>query len=732
MTLPKKWFFGLAALLLLLLLAINLALDATLPRYLVGRVRADLTRDAITTRRVFGPKLSQSPSSREEINALAHELADETGLRVTLIARDGTVLAESDRSTAELASIANHLDRPEIQEALRTGTGSATRRSDTVGRDLLYVAVAMDPGARGGFVRVALPLDQVDELISRVRRSIAFATLLVGVLVLPILFWLARRTTRPILEMADVAGRVAKGDFSQHVESHPGSELSMLSNALNEMSTQLESRLRELERGRAGLGAILAGMTEGVLVVDATGRIQLANESLRRQFHLGDDVLQRTVLEGFRNPELAELVASLLRGDVQSGDREMNFLMPEERVFSVRAAALQSAGAPRTGVVVVFHDITRLQQLENIRKEFVANVSHELRTPLSIIKGYLETLLDRPEPDAAERQRFLETMRKHAERLESLIADLLSISSLESQQAELRTEPIALSKVVDAVTREMEAVSKRRSMKILSEIASPLPEVRADTARIHQVWLNLLDNALKYTPEGGSVTLRVISCPGEIECVVEDNGPGIPPEHLPHLFERFYRVDRARSRELGGTGLGLSIVKHIVQAHGGRVWVESRVGHGSAFHFTLPTMSPSIAGSRTPRVLFICVENSCRSQIAEALVRIHGAGRVEANSAGSRPSGRVNPRGIELMKERGYDLSQHRSKSLDDVPDVEYDAAITMGCGDACPHVRSRRREDWNIADPKEMAADEFRAVIRRIEEKVRALIAETLSTGFR
>ncbi len=548
MNLHWKWFLGLAGLLAALLLAVNLGLNLTLPDHLVQRIRADLERNALVARAAY-------PGTNA--NEFAHDLAGQTRLRITIIARDGTVLGESDKPPEQLGQIENHLYRPEIQAALRSGTGSAIRHSETVGADMMYVAVA--DGERG-FVRVALPLFEIQHTISQVRRTVAFASVVVIVLALPVVFWLSRRLTVPLEGMRAMAKRVAAGDFSQRAPERGGAELAELGAALNEMSRQLEIRLRELANEKAELAGILASMTEGVLVVDSAGKIALANDTLRRQFQLTDAVTGRTVLEAFRNVALAELIAA-------TGSRELTLL--DDRVFAVTAAALRD----RAGAVVVFHDITRLKQLENIRKEFVANVSHELRTPLSIIKGYVETLLD--EQPA---QPFLETIQKHARRLEMLIDDLLSISELESQQARLNLAPVSLRHCLD------EELLARGAGRITIEL--PDTPVRADAERLRQVFNNLLDNALKYTRGPIRVSGRVRD--NELEVCVADEGPGIAPEHLPRIFERFYRVDKARSRELGGTGLGLAIVKHIVQAHGGRVWAESELEKGSRFFFTLP------------------------------------------------------------------------------------------------------------------------------------------------
>jgi len=573
LSLQWKWFFGLAILLADLLLVINVCIDLSLPPYLVSRIRSDLARDAVLAREVVG----RTPVER--INTFAHELARETGLRVTIISPDGTVIGESDKSAEQLSQIENHLHRPEVQAALQSGFGSSMRHSATVGVDLMYVAVPVTNNPAIGFVRVALPLHEIELTTSRVRRTVAAASIVVALVALPIVFVLARRLSGPIDAMQQMATRVAQGDFSQRAPERGGAELHALGAALNQMSTQLETRLRELNNEKAELGAILASMTEGVLVVDATGRIRLANRALCQQFQLGGEVIGKTVLEAFRHVALEKLVA-------ERGAGELTFLQPAECAFAVTAAALESSA----GTVVVFHDITRIKQLEHVRKDFVANVSHELRTPLSIIKGYVETLLDEQPPDGETSKQFLQTIEKHAQRLEALIGDLLSISELESQQARLNVGPVKLRKVVEGALEELRQRAKEKSMTINLEIAEELPLVRADAQRLHQVFINLLDNAIKYTQYGGRVTVSAKDNGCELQVCVADNGPGVAPEHLPRIFERFYRVDKARSRELGGTGLGLSIVKHIVQAHGGRVWAESELDKGSAFYFTLPQM----------------------------------------------------------------------------------------------------------------------------------------------
>jgi two-component system phosphate regulon sensor histidine kinase PhoR len=594
LTLSWRWFFGMAVLLVVLLFVINVCLDLALPPFLVRKIRTDLERDAVITREFFSPHLLAAQPDSEEINRLAHALAAKTGLRITVIAVDGTVIGESDKPAAELHTIENHLRRSEVQQAIDAGIGVATRHSDTVGVDLMYVAVPVNKEHPVGFVRVALPLHEIALTTGHVRRIVALASIAVGCLCVPLVFWLAGRTSRPILQMCRVAERVARGDFSKSVSTRIGGELGELAAALNDMSAQLEARVRDLNLERADLGAILANMTEGVLVTDSAGRIRLINNALRRQHEVGDEIVGKTVIEAFRNAALQDLVANAV-GQNDVPPQELIFLGPAERVFEVNAAALRAPDGNCAGVVLVFHDITRLKRLENVRKEFVANVSHELRTPLSAIKGYVEALLDEQPPTPEIARQFLETIEKNSRRLEALINDLLTISALESQQAWLEFKPVDLHAAAQAAVEELAAQAARKSIAFALEIPAETPCVSADAERLHQVFINLLDNAIKYTQDGSRVVISAWENAGEIEVCVADNGPGIGAEHLPRIFERFYRVDKARSRELGGTGLGLSIVKHIVQAHGGRVWAESsprsergELGHGSRFFFTLP------------------------------------------------------------------------------------------------------------------------------------------------
>ncbi len=365
----------------------------------------------------------------------------------------------------------------------------------------------------------------------------------------------------------------------------------------------VECTLREKQRALANLTesheqinlqkqaeqqALFNSMTEGVLVLDAGGRIQLANESLRKLFRLSKEVRGQTIMEAFRLQELAEVIRRLEEDGALSG-YELELPGIDERWLRVNAAAVLGREGSRHGAILVFHDLTRLKQLENTRQDFVANVSHELRTPLSLIKGFVETLLEGAKNDPELSSKFLQTIEKHTDRLTYLIEDLLTISRLESGGTAMNLQPLDLR---DAVAHALEDLKSKATEKavVIENLVPPGLWARADAERLHQVFSNLIENAIKYGRQGGKVAIGAqdTAADSQVEAWVRDDGPGIPAEARERVFERFYRIDRARSRDTGGTGLGLAIVKHIVQAHGGEVWVKSELGEGATFFLTLP------------------------------------------------------------------------------------------------------------------------------------------------
>jgi two-component system phosphate regulon sensor histidine kinase PhoR len=356
-----------------------------------------------------------------------------------------------------------------------------------------------------------------------------------------------------------------------------------------EIENLKQTQERAAFQGQTQQAALFDSMIEGLLLLDADGRIQLANRAFAGLFNLTGDVRGKTIVEALRLTELAELAQSVT-AEKQLLGHELRLAGIAERWLQINAAAISGDHGERRGTLLVFHDLTRLKQLERTRQEFVANVSHELRTPLSLIKGYVETLLDGAREDPEVETKFLQTIQRNSERLQFLIEDLLTISQLESGRIQMNLQAVALRPLVDKIFSDLSARAQTKKIVLTNDL--PEVVVQADAERLPQVFGNLVDNAIKYGRTEGTITVSGRAGEGDaFEVCVQDDGPGIPPEALERVFERFYRVDKGRSREQGGTGLGLSIVKHIVQSHGGRVWAKSEPGQGAAFFFTLPTRS---------------------------------------------------------------------------------------------------------------------------------------------
>lgn len=361
-----------------------------------------------------------------------------------------------------------------------------------------------------------------------------------------------------------------------------------------ELALLKEEHADVVAQSRAHELAIFNSMVEGILILDARGRVHTVNKSLERLFSIQSDVRGKTVMESFRAHELLEITERALKdGQVRAFELTLPGIH-HTRYFEVNAASIRLAGGKSEGVILIFHDFTRIKELESIRKEFVANVSHELRTPLTLIKGYVETLIDGAKDDPAVATKFLQTIHKHTNRLTFLIEDLLTLSHLESGQALIQRQIISLHPIIERVFDELQSPAAQKSITLQNDVPTEIL-LNADGDRLQQVFLNLVDNAIKYGRAGGSVVIGVDVLPDGHQLYVRDDGPGIPDDAKERIFERFFRVDRARSRDQGGTGLGLAIVKHIVQAHGGKVWVQSSLGEGSTFYFTLPNgASPKV------------------------------------------------------------------------------------------------------------------------------------------
>jgi two-component system phosphate regulon sensor histidine kinase PhoR len=397
----------------------------------------------------------------------------------------------------------------------------------------------------------------------------------------------------------DILKRLTLGHRGKELLIDSKDEFGYLAKAISEMDAQLRNKIEEISKEKGTLQTVLKGMAEGVLVVDEKNHIIMINDTLRKLFSLSTEIVDKTPLEFVRNPALEGAIQEAIR-NAKNSSFELTLPSSLDKTFEVNVVGIPPSskggdkeGNAMSGAIAVFHDISRLKELEKIRQDFVANVSHELRTPLTTIKGYTETLLDGALKEEVAYQ-FVQVIKRHTDRLSKIVEDLLTLSKIESKEFQLKIEKITIPDLIDDVFDFVKESAHRRKINLSKgEIYSPL-EVDGDRNFLEQVLINLLDNAIKYGHEGGKITISVIKKnQKEIQFSIQDNGVGIPKEDLPRIFERFYRVDKGRSQELGGTGLGLSIVKHLVQAHGGNVWAESQPGQGSTFYFTIPLFHSS-------------------------------------------------------------------------------------------------------------------------------------------
>ncbi|MBM4129536.1 PAS domain-containing protein [bacterium] len=538
---------------------------------------------------VAAPRLAAAAAEGPEaIATLCRDLGAATaGVRFTVIAADGRVLGDSHERVERMD---DHRDRPEVAAALAGNHGQSLRFSAARGERMLYVAQPV-PTADGGrlALRAAVSLARLDAELRLVYREIALAGLVVGLLAAAVGYLRSRALGRAVGRLQAGAQAFAAGELGERLTVADTVEIAAVAEAMNDMAGQLGERLTLVERQRGELEAVLASMVEGVVAVDreenviglnAAGAALLGTTAERAS--------GRSIQEVGRHPELTRLAQQVLAGAARL-ERDLQLGPGSETWLQVRASGLVDGRGERLGALLVLNNVTRLRRLETMRRDFVANVSHELKTPITSVKGFVETIIDEPPADEADLRRFLEIIRRQADRLDSIITDLLALSRLEQDAdgggIELAPEPLA--PVLERVARDLAARRPEQADRVRLLCGGDV-QARINAALLEQAVTNLLENALKYSPPGTPVTVCCRRRAGQVCIDVVDAGPGIAAEHLPRLFERFYRVDKARSRQLGGTGLGLAIVKHIAQAHGGRAEVASEPGRGSAFTIILP------------------------------------------------------------------------------------------------------------------------------------------------
>ncbi len=576
----NRIFFKLLAVFLIVIAATAAILDVMLGSAWEASLRAEIERNLTQKTLLFAHRVEiDRTHSLAEIAAQEGQAA---GARATVIDASGKVLADSESNPATME---NHAARAEFAAALSGKTGENERRSATLGVPFLYVAAPIS----GGAVRLAYPLSDVEAVQAQVRRRLLWGSLVAFLAALLIASTASVWTARRLERIVDVASRIERGDLRARVDDSPQDEIGRVAAAIDRSAEQVERSFAAVRSSQRQLETLLNSMQDAVIAVSADGLVRWANQPMDRL------VPQRTrlnapVVETIRDPDfLATVKAATSTKEVKTS--RATSIVPG-RAFDVTAAPL-----PDGGVVAVLRDLTETERVEKTRRDFIANVSHELRTPLTSIQGYTETLLDTIPENSGSTREFLDIIRKNTTRMARLTEDLLTLARVESGETRFETEPIPPVELLHDAEESFREIARGQGVDLEimdshngSGSVESLPLVLADREAIHQVFSNLIDNAMKYGRTGGRIELGARVAPRGIEFHVRDFGAGISSEHLPRLFERFYRVDKARSRESGGTGLGLAIAKHIMRAHGGSIRADSELGHGSTFAFTLPTV----------------------------------------------------------------------------------------------------------------------------------------------
>jgi two-component system, OmpR family, phosphate regulon sensor histidine kinase PhoR len=582
------WKIGLTYLALLVgvLLAVDFYSAEVLRREYIRKTNEELT-SLLNLGRARPPAVDDLMQLRSWV-----EWMSQSGARVTVIDSGGKVLADSaqDPETME-----DHSDRPEVQQAFANGQGQSLRLSTTSARQMVYQAARYQPpSGLPVVIRAAKPLTSLDVALSELRQRLLFASLVIFLIGLIASLMISRMFSARVERLTEFSKRVAEGDFRPLQGDNSSDELAELGASLNETARRLESEIRLLSGERNRSSAILRSMVEGVAVIDAQERLVFSNRAFSEILNIDSKSSEgRPLIEVVRNSELTGLIRKALDGEEGLQSDIVTGIVLQQS-FSVTAApvkALEPTAGPAqkpSGAVVVLHDVTELRRLERVRQDFVANVSHEFKTPLTAIQGFAETLLGGALEDPKNNRRFLEIMRDHANRLARLTDDLLKLARIEAGKLELEFSPVGVIEFIERCAETALMKASRKEITLDIEIPPGLPAVRGDASLLRDVLQNLVDNAIQYTPAGGRIRVSARVNSKEMVIEVADTGIGIPLVDQERIFERFYRVDAARSREAGGTGLGLSIAKHIIDAHDGRLWVESTVGEGSRFSFSIP------------------------------------------------------------------------------------------------------------------------------------------------
>ena len=675
---------------------------------------------------------SDKPGS---LDSICRTLADELGVRITVIAQNGEVIGDSDEPSDQME---NHGSRPEVIEALSRGAGSAVRYSTSVKHDLLYRTYRQNDGPRQRVLRVAVSFSEVQDVTRSLGRTLLVGLLLFSLFGLMVAYFFSRRLSNRVNRLAEFSKAVAEGQFAQPILPRSGDdELNVLEQNLRDMSLKIRDNINALRSEKEKLDSILRCMVEGLVVIDPKGKVLLINEQAKIMFGVTEEQIRDgSFVEISRSPAMRAILREMSEFDFEKNTYSKRVSVEDGRWFRVNAVSLRNGTERPNGSILVFHDITEIQRLETVRSDFVANVSHELRTPLTAIRGYVETLLQHPPSNPADTNQFLTIIDRHSERLSRLTEDLLVLSDLESGTRKMTFKPVEAGQLVQRVLEVFWDRAAKRKVSLSYSFSSGLPSILGDYDRLQQLFINLVDNAVKFSPAGGSVTINACAHFGAqaeagVEIAVVDTGAGIAEKDLPRLTERFYRVDKARSRELGGTGLGLAIVKHIVLAHGGELKIESVINKGT----TVRVFLPAVATEKNPDgILFLCTGNSCRSQMAEGFARQLVGDGDSVYSAGTAPR-EIHPLAIRVMREVGIDISGQHSKGLESIPLAKIRRIVTL-CGEAaenCPTLsKTVEHIHWSFPDATLARGDEERIVqvFRDVRDAIRYHVQSLLLTS--
>ncbi len=530
-------------------------------------------------------------NSAEDLQRLLVQLGSKLGVRLTYVAEGGKVIADSQVPLDEIPSLESHANRPEIIQSRNSEIGYAVRHSKTLNKDLIYTARKLPAmgSLPAGVLRVASPLSIIKEPVDDLKVSFFLFVILVFTAAASVSYLLIRRLNKPIQAMIETAHAISSRDYDRRIQSTPGQEFSPLTRAINTMADSIQKHIRTIMEQKHELEAVFDAMQEGVMVLDAKGRIRRINRTFAELTSGVNDVLGRRPLEVISNHDLQNICDKTMRGEEEARPQSLQIVLGGEHTYNVNLVWLPDEKKGR-GAVAVFHDITELKRLEKVRRDFVANVSHELRTPLTSIKGYSETLLSDPGPDRNTAQSFLQVILKNTNHMVKMVEDLLQLARLEAPNAPTSMLPVNPAAAFQTAWRSCQHQSEGKKLKLETFFPQEAGWVMADFDQLVQVFRNLLENAIRYSPPGEALSISCTKNNNDVLCSVRDQGPGIIKKHQQRIFERFYRVDAHRGDDSGSTGLGLAICRHIIRNHGGRIWVQSpNTGDvkGSTFFFTL-------------------------------------------------------------------------------------------------------------------------------------------------